>query len=159
MHHTFTRICTCALAIAAVLFIGSQASAQGQGGPAVTVVNTPLPVMVTNQAIPGTPVAFSLKNGAAFTVPMGKRFVIEYVSGECLSLSNPVPIPEISVVTSGVLNDHTIAIPFNPNPSISPLVWQVGHLVKLYADPGTKVTLTMNRGSCVLLFSGLLVNL
>jgi hypothetical protein len=115
--------------------------------------------MVTNQAIPGTPVAFSLKNGAAFTVPMGKRFVIEYVSGECLSLSNPVPIPEISVVTSGVLNDHTIAIPFNPNPSISPLVWQVGHLVKLYADPGTKVTLTMNRGSCVLLFSGLLVNL
>ena len=56
----FTRIRTCALAIAAVLFVGSQASAQPQGGPNVTVVNTPLPVTVTNQAMPGTPVAFTL---------------------------------------------------------------------------------------------------
>jgi len=54
----FTRIRTCALAVAAVFFIGSQASAQPQGGPNVTVVNTPLPVTVTNQ----TPLSVTVTN-------------------------------------------------------------------------------------------------
>ena len=48
-----TRIITCALAAAGVFFVGSQATApQPFGGPSVTVVNTPLPVTVTNQTTP-----------------------------------------------------------------------------------------------------------
>src|SRR5262249_12661348 len=84
----FTRIRRCALAIGAVCFIGGQASAQ-QGGPAVTVVNTPLPVTVTNPSMSGTPVAFTFSfgpgfgSGNVFMVPMGQRLVIEYVSGLC----------------------------------------------------------------------------
>src|SRR5262249_877986 len=100
-----TRVITCALAAAGVLFIGSEATAQ-QGGPAVSVVNTPLPVTVTNPTVPpssinvgnaaalaaanaqaigvGTPAAFSVgTSSTAFSVPVGKRFVIEYVSGAC----------------------------------------------------------------------------
>jgi len=85
-----SNIRTYALAIAAACFItGSQASAQG--GPNVTVVNTPLPVTVTNQAMPGTPVAFCLGNDTgncttnSYTVQTNKRLVIEYISGSCAS--------------------------------------------------------------------------
>ena len=162
------NIRTCALAVAAVFFISSQASAQSH----VTVVNTPLPVTVTNPLIPGTPVAFSLSNQpggspASFSVPLGKRLVIEYVSGQCVLGPNPWPAFLVSIVTSGVTNNHAIAIPFNPSVS-GASVYQLGHLVKLYADAGTNVTLTVNPNvngpqyapsTCVLAFSGQLANL
>jgi hypothetical protein len=178
-----TSIRTCALAMAAVFCIGSQASAQ-QGGPAVTVVNTPLPVTVTNPTVPpstvnvgnpadlaaanaralgvGTPVAFQLiaqggGNGQSFTVPQGLRLVIEYVSGLCTT--QPVTInPDIFAVTGGSLGQHTIAIPVGPQvqPSVA-----LGQLVKIYADPGTNVTVNLatpqTSSLCRLGFSGKLV--
>jgi hypothetical protein len=157
----FTRIRTCALAIAAVFFIGSQASAQQGGGPAVRVVNTPLPVLFDV----GQTVAFTLGNvfgqSTIFPVSPAQRLVIEYVSGQCFNVPPSLfPIVFFSIVTSGVTNSHTIAIPFNPNPSanpINPSVWQLGQVVKIYADPGTNVTLTIN-GVCSLVFSGQFVN-
>jgi hypothetical protein len=158
----FTRIRTCALAIAAVLFVGSQASAQPQGGPNVTVVNTPLPVTVTNQAMPGTPVAFTLGDTISpptptFTVPTGQRLVIEYVSAVCGATAPGVfPGVLLTAVTNGVANQFVLATPFTP-PNAS--LWAFGHLVKIYADSGTQVQVGSSRcTSLAVAFSGLLVN-
>ena len=153
----FTRIRTCALAIAAVFCISSQALAQPQGGPNVTVVNTPLPVTVTNQAIPGTPVAFLLKESTTFTVPTGQRLVIEYVSAVCGATAPGVfPGVLLTAVTNGVANQFVLATPFTP-PNAS--LWAFGHLVKIYADSGTQVQVGSSRcTSLAVAFSGLLVN-
>ena len=101
-----TRIIMCALAAASVLFIGSQAIAQGgpPGGLNVTVGNTPLPVTVTNPTVPpstvnvgnpaalaaanaqalrGTPVSFIVEFNQPYSVPVGQLLLMEYVSGEC----------------------------------------------------------------------------
>ena len=157
MHHTFTRICTCALAIAAVLSIGSQASAQG--GPDVRVVNTPLPVTVTNQAMSGTPVAFNTGASSVFTVPVAQRLVIEYVSGQCgVTGQLLAPTPFIQTVTGGVTTSHFITLPTGFIPSAEVAV-QFGQLVKIYADPGTNVTVgLLQQGvGCGITFSGQLV--
>jgi len=182
-----TRVITCAFAAASVLLIVSQAMAQtqgsptmAQGGPNVTVVNTPLPVTVTNpaalaaanaQAIAlalgvGTPVAFTLGGRQiTYQVQLGKRLVIEYVSGSCVPNAVVVGQPPfydqsvvISAITNGVTNQHGIAFPINPIPYLAtdpaPRSLVVGHLVKIYADQGTNVTMSSN---CFLTFSGQLV--
>jgi hypothetical protein len=119
------------------MFIGSQALAQG--GPNVTVVNTPLPVTVTNQSIPGKPLAFTLQVDqgapASFPVPTNQRLVIEYVSGGCVTGSPPSP-PQVgfATVTSGISNTHFIAIPISPSVAVNS--YELGNLVKVYADPG-----------------------
>src|SRR5215510_1812521 len=135
-----TRTITCSLAAAAVgiLFIGSHAAAQ-QGGPSVTVVNTPLPVTVTNPTVPpstvnignpaalaaanaqvllGTPTTLSVgfgtgfPNSSAVAVPVGKRFVIEYTSGQCfLTPGFPSPNVHIIVSTNGVASRHFLNYP------------------------------------------------
>jgi hypothetical protein len=148
----FTRIRTCSLTIAAVLFIGGQASAQPQASRKVTVANTPLPVTVTNQSMYGTPVAAHLYNEPgqnAFAVPTGQRLVIEYISGQCNTGGNI----EFLVTTGGSLNRHYVTIPPGNVPNM-----EFGHLVKLYADPGTNVTMDNQGLVCALSFSGLLVN-
>jgi hypothetical protein len=116
---------------ASLRFGGSEATAQ-QGGPAVTVVNTPLPVTVTNPTIPpstvnvgnpaalaaanaqvfkGTPVAFNVCpvagkgcGSSTFSVPVGQRLVIEYVSGAC----GPTTLPQLTATTNGVGNTYLI---------------------------------------------------
>jgi hypothetical protein len=147
---------TCALAVA--LFIGGQALAQG--GPQVTVVNTPLPVTALGGA--PTPVGFSALYTVPFetviySVPPGSQLVIEYVSGICHPSNSPFnsfAIPSISVSTSGVVNIHTFG---NFAPVVPPNQTQTpfGHLVKIYADPGTSVVL--EGVGCSLAFSGQLV--
>jgi hypothetical protein len=158
-----TRIRTCALAIAVVCFIGGQASAQQalQGGPHVTVVNpTDLAAANAHALGVGTPVAFFLaapRGTTFFTVPTGQRLVIEYVSGQCdNSPQNIPPLPIISTVTSGTFNDHTIAMPFA---AAAIQTVRLGQVVKIYADPGTRVQLTVkDAADCLLTFSGQLVN-
>src|SRR5215831_10348367 len=95
------------LVAAGLPFIAGQASAAA--GPDVTVTNVPLPVQVVNPAnSPSSvnignvtdlakafgvqqPVAFSLDGNSKdpavhkYTVPLGRRLVIEYVSGTCLA--------------------------------------------------------------------------
>jgi hypothetical protein len=161
MHNTFTRIRTCALAAAAILFFGSEALAQG--GPAVTVVNTPLPVTVTNpttppstvnignapalaaaitQALLGTPLAVTLSPGTAgaisFPVPAGQRLVIEYVSGICSTFPS-IPVG-LAVVTNGAANVHLISTTVLPGLPAQSQQGRAafGDVVKIYADPGTK---------------------
>jgi hypothetical protein len=148
----FTRIRTCALAIGAVCFIGSQALAQG--GPNVTVVNTPLPVTMS-----GTPVAFTLGNTGTFllttTVPTAQRLVIEYVSGQC-DTGGLTFAPKILLLThtSGVPLNHSFA-PASPVAAAN--IWQMGQVVKIYADQGTSISVDL-LGLCFLTFSGLLVS-
>jgi hypothetical protein len=91
---------------------------------------------------------------SSFTVPAAQRLVIEYVSGACgfavaagTSAAIVPPSVGISTVLNGVTSSHGIALPFVPFLSISPNVpipfFEFGHLVKVYADPGTSVTLNM----------------
>jgi hypothetical protein len=154
-----TRILTCALAIAAVCFIGNQSSAQPQGGPNVTVVNTPLPVTVTNPQglVVGTPVAFGLgafpATSNTYNVPSTQRLVMEYVSAGCVTPSNTQPPAfNLVAVTNGATIMHILATPFGTSNN-----WGYGQLVKIYADPGTQVVLNVNSGVCVVDVSGQLV--
>ena len=159
-----TSIRTCALAIAAVFFMGSQASAQlpDRAGPNVNVVNIPLPVTVTNQSIPGTPLQFKLFAGGGgpqtFSVPTGKLLVIEYVSGGCFLAGSTRPDLVILTSLGGTIADHRIEM---PSGSIIQQALVRGQLVKIYADGGTNVTLVEPFPSavlpCSLTFSGLLV--
>jgi hypothetical protein len=191
-----TRTVTmCALAAAGVLFIGSQVSdrqAIAQGPPNglnVTVGNTPLPVTVTNPTVPpttvnvgnpaalaaanaqafrGTPVAFSLGPlDPPYSVPVGQRLVIEYVSARC-DADHPVGgppngifvPPSFGVVTNGRTIFHYIAMPVVSNHVPPPennfeALLSVGSLVKIYADPGT--TIDTGVRNCFISFSGQLV--
>jgi hypothetical protein len=149
-----SNIRTCALAIAAVLCIGSQASAD----PRVTVENTPLPVTVTNSPPPilGTPTQFSLPSSGSFTfnVPPGKLLVIEYISGECNLLNTPSPSLLISTQIAGNVLPHSIAMPagiFTQNV-------EFGQVVKLYSDTSVALSVAPSAAQCGLVFSGLLVN-
>jgi len=67
---------------------------------------------------------------------------------------------ELDVTTSGVTNPHRVNIPVNPlvyNPILSTTGQQdlkIGHLVKIYADPGTNITLKAVDGECHLVLPG-----
>ena len=143
-NRAFSRIRTCALATLVVFFIGSPASAQEARGNSET------------------PVAFSLsfpQGPVSFQVPADHRLVIEYVSGICptteTTSGNIPPSPILTIVTNGVSNTHRIAIPF----SVAPQNFvKLGQLVKIYADAGTSVTLSVAQEvECDLTFSGQLV--
>ncbi|HEY7601704.1 MAG TPA: hypothetical protein VIB60_04285 [Methylomirabilota bacterium] len=95
------------------------------------------------------------------TVPAGRRLVIEQVSGECASdVSNPVvpPTAEILAQTGGTVVPHAIVlVPFASLPGgLVPLT-----LTRIYADPGSQVTIGLDGLSgekfCRMSFSGQLV--
>ena len=174
-----TRMITCALAIAGLLFIGSQAVAQGARPPTdVTVVNTPtlnvgdpaaLAAANAQALAPalgvGTPVTFTLDPSTrTYSVPVGQRLVIEYASGQCSPVTfdgvtsyNP---PFISATTNGNSQGHSFAVPIaNSQPLINGGFVPFGHLVKIYADAGSNVTLVSGTvNNCLLLLSGQLVS-
>jgi hypothetical protein len=174
------------------LRFGNQAIAQGPpNGLNVTVGNTPLPVTVTNptvapstvsvgnpaalaaanaQALGGTLVAFQFDNtNGGYSVPVGQRLVIEYVSGFCNPETQPGSnptlylAPSILVTTGGVQQTYNFSLPMPvvlaPTPlGVSAPFWAqaFGQVAKIYADPGTPV---MNIISpCTVRLSGRLVN-
>jgi hypothetical protein len=118
------------------------------------------------------PVAFTLMSFVksqgppnTFTVPTTQRLVIEYASGACspstIASGEAIQIGAVQVTatTAGVTNSHGLNVPINPilyNPNLSSLQErvQLGHMVKIYADPGTDVTLSAVAGSCQMTFSG-----
>jgi hypothetical protein len=177
-----TRIIMCALAIAGAFLIGnlfSDRQSKAAGPPAgmnVTVSNTPLPVTVTNPTVPpstvnvgnptalaaanaqalfGTPVSFHLVFNSGrntYSVPVGQRLVIEYVSGGCIGGG----VPAVVVTTNGLDFGYNFAIPIAPTGFIGEVVF--GHVVKLYADAGSNVIVPLSA-SCGMTFSGTLVSL
>jgi len=169
---------TCALAIAGLLFIGSQAVAQGARPPTdVTVVNTPtlnvgdpaaLAAANAQALAPalgvGTPVTFTLDPSTrTYSVPVGQRLVIEYASGGCFptpNSNNPALAyspPFFTATTNGAQHNHLLAFQISSNPSlIVDNFVPFGQLVKLHADAGSNVTL--GSPSCSLTLSGQLVS-
>jgi hypothetical protein len=141
----------------------------------VNVVNTPLPVTVTNPSVPpstvsvgntaalaaaiaaanaGTPVAFGLLGSGSpdtYSVPIGQRLVIEYISGACSS--DPVPVGLLFVTTNGLIIGYSVVPAFVAQTNAT---GYIGQSVKLYADPGTKVSLPQGA-HCTLIVSGRLV--
>jgi len=128
------RVLTCVTCVFSTsTFIPSGAladddSARKQRAPdPVAVVNTPLPVqMVPNPSDAATPVAFRVGGSIneTYSVPLGKRLTIEYVSGGCSPQTDPgavvagfppvPPFPGFRATTAGVELSHSVALAFNP---------------------------------------------
>jgi hypothetical protein len=77
---------------------------------------------------------------ASFNVPANKELVIEYVSVQCFGFGSPNPAQSTITTTAG-----GSSVPYNflrgdPNPIFNN-VFQNNALVRIYADPGTTVTL------------------
>jgi len=164
----------------ACLATASLAQQGPPGGLSVNVTNTPLPVtgVVTTsgtinvgntqalaaaiaaanaQVLRGTPVAFLLQNaGSTFSVPVGQRLVIEYISGTCTVF--PKNFLSIGATTNGTKMNHSFSLPVVNGPVAIGVAAEFGDLVKIYADPGTNVVLEGGTDVCVnLTVSGRLV--
>jgi len=119
-------------------------------------------VAVTNLPSGGSrqPVSFSFNDNIdsggnanfrdVFTVPDDRYLVIEYVSFRAfagLNLDSETRV-SLRVITTvgGNYTDHLIS----PVPLVSREIGEQrgGHLVKIYADPGSTVTMIANRGCC-----------
>ena len=115
--------------------------------------------------------AFNLGPAQSYAVPVGQRLVIEYVSGLCQPKLSGTGIftiytnVAITVTTGGMSLVHRLALPINPisfptgssmDETVPPQLLNIGHLVKIYADAGTSVTIP-NTSFCFLTFSGQLV--
>jgi hypothetical protein len=177
-----TRTIIFALAAAGVLF-GSQAISQEQQPPPppltdAIIVNTPLPVTVTNPTSTvnvgnsaalaaavakalggvGTPVAIFLGNRVPcsfpcvpiqqYSVPVGQRLVIEFISS--FGCINSDPPAHILATTNGIQRNHWFNVA-----SIERVPF--ANLVKIYADPGSAVSLVGTCGELTL--SGQLLTL
>ena len=150
-----TRIITCSLAAAGVLCIGSQAPAQN---PVINPNSSVAGILAALAAANGTPVAFRIGGGPfsldnQLSVPVGQRFVIEYASGKC-SIGAPAP-PWLEVFTNGLQNNHYFTVPnFNVQAFINT---PFGQSVKIYADPGSTITMGGSSTHCIMTLSGRLV--
>jgi hypothetical protein len=118
----------------------------------VTVTNTPLPVHeqgtasvnVTNTSVPvheqgvasvlhaGTPTTVQFSNLTLYTVPAGKRFVIEYVSG----YSNTSGYMVLEVLGGGVAN---FILPTTDASNEFVNRWVMSHPVTIFAGPGAQL--------------------
>jgi hypothetical protein len=133
-------------------------------------------IAAANAQAAGTPVGFTLvpqSPGNEFPVPAGQRLVIEYVSGICgpqTQSPSLFGLPSIFVTTNGVGNVHRPALPIVDSavpppviPGVSTQVLFFGQVVKIYADPGSSVTIPTQNASfglssnCQMTFSGQLV--
>lgn len=124
----------------------------------VNVVNTPLPVEVTNPApqsvqhkcvcvIPN----LSQITTDTVTVPSGRRLVIEFVSVRAYLPTGQTPEVQIFTGTGGFPSGtttsfgHWIALPVTPIPSGPDDFYHASQPVQLYADPGSSVTIHVAR--------------
>ena len=105
-----------------------------------------------------------LNPSSAFTVPAGKRLVIEYVGGfysvPTADRQQPVASIDIRTQIGSVTVLHTVLA---NRVSIDTLfsIYHVGQNVRLYADPGTQVKATgvpFNAGTASVTLSGHFVN-
>lgn len=130
-------------------------------GPNVRVINTPaepVPVMLLGPASIDTSAPLPFRDvdnparhavqtritgsGTSYTVPDGKRLVIEFVSGEMFSIAG--------VITAAVVETHLdgneVFHRFPPTRSIetpgSPSIATFGQMSRIYADGGTEVSVS-----------------
>jgi hypothetical protein len=147
----------------------------------VTVTNPTVPPSTVNvgnaaalaaanaQASRGTPVSFQLGPAGrptTYSVPVGQLLIIEYVSGECVGEQGTLggigffSSPGLTATTGGFTGNHRFSLPIPfANGSVNAFTQQFGHLVKIYADGGSNVTLAVlgDALGCSVTFSGQLV--
>jgi hypothetical protein len=86
----------------------------------------------------------SFNGGKGFTVPAGKRLVIESISVHAISRTGQTLETRIQPpIGSDFIDFYLSMTPISFGPS--GLVWTGTHAVKLYADPGKQVALIINR--------------
>jgi hypothetical protein len=159
-----------------------RAQAGKDGGPPpfdVTVVNTgarPVPVTgtvsVSNLGSNPVPEPFQTavtkplpgQPGGGYTVPAGRRLVIEYVSAEVLAAPGCVTAPRITLNTTvGAVPVSHYFYPEDTGTVSDPgagveRAYGLSKPTKVYADPGTQVTIDIRTSSsplCSLLNAGL----
>ena len=158
-----TLVSLLALGIGFIFAVGASAAPPVGILGDVTVQNddsNPVPVVVQPGGTVRTPIniteSFTIATGGSvsskeiFTVPADKFLVIEYVSFRAfggLNLLSDVRVAfRITTTAGGERVDHKIS----PVPLVSTEIpeQEGGHLVKLYADPGSIVTALPQRGCC-----------
>jgi hypothetical protein len=143
--------------------------------PTVNVGNpasSPVPIADVNHAMQPVQATVSVNiqdsqtagQGTLYTVGASKRLVIEYVSMFCPGFVGVGFTGIIGTVVGGVSVGHLVTqIPATTVPQSFPQA-EAGGPVRLYADPGTSVTLQVSRTDnrvnigCLFSFSGHLVN-
>lgn len=114
----------------------------------VRIVNTPLPTEIA----PQQPFQFGMINvefdptqlGAhvSFTVPAGKRLVIEYVSGDILQDIGDAVSFAVTTTVNGVTAAHRMVLtPVGPAGGFAK-AFTAAKSLRVYADPGTEVTIS-----------------
>jgi len=132
------------LALIGVLAVTTSGPAHTQGGqnsgPAVRVISMPAePVSVTQ--FPQGPIQFTLSRGLKdYTVPAGKRLVIEHVSGGISSTDDVIISATIrTTVGEPITDSHSFPLTLASSDG-SIRLYSFGGPARLYADPGTSVS-------------------
>jgi hypothetical protein len=140
------------VALGATVFRTDIAQATGLA-QSVTVTNTPLlvheqgtaSVNVTNTSVPvheqgvasvqpaGTPLTVHFSNLSEYTVPAGKRFVIEYANG----YSNTSGYMVLAVQGGGTSANHILPTTDASNEFVNR--WVMSHPVTIFAGPGAQL--------------------
>jgi hypothetical protein len=104
-----------------------------------------------------------VETGTIYTVPAGKRLVIEVVSGRAVVASGTkVRSTMVTRVASGSMNTHLTWTLQSVEGTHQ--IFALTHPIRLYADAGTKVDITTTRstlansGGITYSFSGYLIN-
>ena len=145
--------------LAAMSVAGVAASSTSTRSPEVTVGNTlaqPVPVNVISpvrspfqQNVSVSIPAGSLSGSVSFAVPAGFRLVVEYVSGSVRVSDKELVRVNIATSVSGTSVSHTIANNVYRRDFEAPVgddfIVSYGQSLKLYADPGSTVSVTATR--------------
>jgi hypothetical protein len=151
------------------------------GTPTVTVVNNatnPVPIrnvdnpvqqavtFIAEVAVPDG--SFGEVNSSAFTVPAGKRLVLEYVSGYAFLQPGQKPLVEMTTALnfSGYFHSLT-AVPQGDFPAVfaRPEAFTINQVLRLYSDGAFPLGIQLTRNASTglallqLTFSGYLVDL
>jgi hypothetical protein len=154
---TRTRLAA-GLALAAVFVLASAPRARAQGGPAakdVVVTNTPANPVPVRNVDEGSrqpfqrPFSVNLAptesfGEATFTVPAGKRIVVEYASLRASLPPGQTVFVNIVTTTAGQSAFHPVLISDQGMYGVLHLVG-ASHQTRIYADPGTTITVQFGR--------------
>ncbi len=90
-----------------------------------------------------------LSNTTSFLVPGDKRLVLEYASGSTRVDDKELVRVNVATTVGGVLVTHTLAPDLVRRdfdaPTNDDFIVTYGHTVRIYADPGTQVSVTATR--------------
>ena len=98
--------------------------------------------------------------GGSLALPNNRATVLEYVSVTCTNLTPGARLYSLSfgVTTGGVTTAHFVELPIAASVGLAPGSTVAGQVVRLYADPGSQITVSADvlssPISCTWFFSG-----